>query len=472
MARLINDFTTNLRAGMCLAFFRRCGPGDFRVGLDQFVLLVALDLSLEIVSDFLLHLPQPEFYVYAFPIYTFSLGCFLLAAYLIGKLARNDAAPLRIGIMVYSFVPLTVVLQFLIRHLEPEPSLDEAASYPWPSYAFSAYVMALLGRALYLASGRIKRVAAAAFVLMLPAIGIPQHYFAGDDEFWYVAEDEGSAVEEQDAYAEYRVLDAETLLYRQPEMLAQALDELAPQRQNVADLFFVGFAGYAHEDVFSKEVVYAKRLLDERFDTYGHSLNLVNHLHTRDSVPLATATNLALALKRIGELMDPDEDVLLLYLTSHGSETHELSVDFWPLPLNAITPESLRAMLDAAAIKWRVVIVSACYSGGFISALQEPGTVVATAAAADRTSFGCGNEFDFTYFGEALFKDQLQRQYSLITALQQAKIAISERENREKLEPSLPQLSVGTGIEPKLQHLGEELRLRNCGAPRRRSAGC
>jgi hypothetical protein len=472
MSRVINDFKTNLRSGMRLAFFRHCGLDDFRFSVDQFLLLLALDLLLEIASDYLLHLPHPEFYAYAFPAYTFSLGCFLLAAYLTGKLARNEAAALQIGIMVYSFVPLTVVLQLLISYLNPEQPLDEAESYPWPYYAFFLYVMALLCRTLYLAAGRLKRITAAAFMIMMLAVGIPQKYFADDDEFWYTADEDESAAEEQDPYAEYRALDAEALLYRQPEILAQTLDELTPQRENIADLFFMGFAGYAYEDVFSKEVAYAKRLLDERFDTYGHSLNLVNHLHTVDTVPLATATNLALALKRIGELMDPEEDVLLLYLTSHGSETHELSVDFWPLPLNAITPENLDAMLDEAGIKWRVVIVSACYSGGFIKALQEPGTLVATAAAADRTSFGCGNEFDFTYYGEAVFKDQLQRQYSLITALQQAKIAIGERERREKLEPSLPQLFVGTEIEPKLQRLGEEIREYQCGSAKFRNARC
>ncbi|MDD2725156.1 MAG: C13 family peptidase [Methylovulum sp.] len=157
------------------------------------------------------------------------------------------------------------------------------------------------------------------------------------------------------------------------------------------------------------------------------------------------------------------EDVLVLYLTSHGSEDHELSVNFWPLALNDITPEKLRTLLDDAKIKWRVIIVSACYSGGFIKALANDNTLVATAAAADKTSFGCGTKSTFTYFGEAVFKDQLAHEFSLVSAVQQARIAIGLREKRENIEASSPQLSIGPSIKTKLDHLSGEIRLRHCG---------
>jgi hypothetical protein len=119
-------------------------------------------------------------------------------------------------------------------------------------------------------------------------------------------------------------------------------------------------------------------------------------------------------------------------------------------------------MLDEAGIKWRVVIVSACYSGGYIKTLQSPNTLVATASAADKTSFGCGNEFEFTYFGQAFFKDQLNHQTSFISALKQADIEIGKREVREKKEPSKPQLSVGTGIETKLLSLEKTVTAYQC----------
>jgi hypothetical protein len=129
-------------------------------------------------------------------------------------------------------------------------------------------------------------------------------------------------------------------------------------------------------------------------------------------------------------------------------------------------------MLDEAGIKWRMIVISACYSGGFVKALQGPTTLVATAAAADKTSFGCGTESEFTYFGEAVFKEQLNRQSSFITALQQADVSISQREVREKLEASIPQLSIGAAIEPKLKRLDKDMHQHQCGIAKMKAPNC
>jgi hypothetical protein len=392
---------------------------------------------------------------------------FFLAAYLIGKLLRRDFAAVQIGVMVYSFGPLSIVLELALTH----PYLQSSSYHLWLSYLFSFYVIAVLGRVLYIVSGCLKWIAATALVLMTVALSVPQAFFGEYRNFWVAGESSDDS-DKTDPWAEYRALDAETLMYSQPAILNKALAQLQPQRKNMTELFFVGFAGYATEDVFSKEVGYVKHLLEERFDTKGHSINLINHLDTLDRTPLATSTNLALTLKRIGKLMNTEEDVLLLYLTSHGSKNHELSVSFWPLALNDITPEKLNAMLDEAGIKWRMIVISACYSGGFVKALQGPTTLVATAAAADKTSFGCGTESEFTYFGEAVFKEQLNRQSSFITALQQADVSISQREVREKLEASMPQLSIGTAIEPKLRQLDNDMHQHQCGIAKMRVPNC
>ncbi len=451
MILLNNNFSSNLKSGLRLALFRSCELSDFRFSLDQLVLLVMLDGLLEIVSDYAQVLPKPEFNLYALPTYTLNLACFFLAAYLIGKLLRRDFAVLQIGVMVYSFGPFSIALEKALAH----PYLQSQ----WLPHLLSIYVIAVLGRVLYLVSGRLKWLTATALVLMTMALSVSPLFFGKYSPFWFAEE----TPDEADPYAAYRALDAETLMYSQPAILDKALAQLQPQRKKIVDIFFVGFAGYATEDVFSKEVGYVKQLLDQRFDTQGHSINLVNHLHTLEHTPLATSTNLALTLKRIGKLMDTEQDVLLVYLTSHGSKNHELSVLFWPLALNDITPEKLKAMLDEAGIKWRVIVISACYSGGFVNALQGPTTLVATAAAVDKTSFGCGTESEFTYFGEAVFKEQLNRQSSFITALQQANVSIGQREVREKLDASLPQLSIGVAIEPKLKQLDKDMHQHQCG---------
>ncbi|MEC4749895.1 C13 family peptidase [Methylomicrobium sp. Wu6] len=459
----------NLQNGLRLAFFRQCKLEGFICSHDQFLLLLGLDLLFEIGSGYLLNLPAPTFQIYALPVYTFDLACFLIAIYLVAKIIRRENAVLQIAVVIYSLAPVLIVLQTLSRYLNEH----EFAGWPdlglWVGGTAAVYLLVLLGRGLYLVCDRLPTTAISV-VLVLLSIDPAEWWFADYRDFWYPPDEQDS--ERSDSYVKYKDLDAEALLYRQPALLGEALNRLRPERKKHVDLFYVGFAGFATEDVFSIEVDYIKRLFDQRFDTAGHSLNLVNHLDTLADTPLATTTNLEVALKGIGKIMNRDEDVLFLYLTSHGSSDHTLSVEFWPLPLHDLTPERLKAMLDRAGIKWRVIVVSACYSGGFVDALKGPNTLVATAAAADRTSFGCGSESDFTYFGEAVFKEQLQNRFSLISAFRDAAVSIAKREQHEQLEASKPQLSVGPSIAPHLAALEKSLTQLQCGAERDKAKAC
>ena len=58
-----------------------------------------------------------------------------------------------------------------------------------------------------------------------------------------------------------------------------------------------------------------------------------------------------------------------------------LEVSLPPLELAPLTAPALRSLLDDAGIKWRIIVVSACYSGGFVDALQDDNTLIVTAAA-------------------------------------------------------------------------------------------
>ncbi len=116
----------------------------------------------------------------------------------------------------------------------------------------------------------------------------------------------------------------------------------------------------------------------------------------------------------------------------------------------------LSGYLAEAGIKWRVVMVSACYSGGFLKSLMSPYSAVATAAASDRMSFGCSNQRDFTYFGEALLRDQLGAGTSFPVAVTNATAAIAKREQDEKLTASNPQFFIGDAILPLLKTLNRD----------------
>ena len=250
------------------------------------------------------------------------------------------------------------------------------------------------------------------------------------------------------------------MLIKQPQLLYEALSDLEDERPGMTDLYFVGFASYAGEDVFRKDIEVARDLFDERFDTDGRSIELINNPQTMLDEPFATVSNLRATLSEIGDIINPDQDVVMVYLASHGSRDHKLSVEFAPLQLEQLTPGALKEMLDSAGIKWRIIVVSACYSGGFIEPLQDDYTLIMTASAADRTSFGCGSDSDATYFGDAQFRHALRVEDSFVKAFAQAKARIEEREHAEKQQASQPQIFVGSQMAAKLPKLEAELRAR------------
>ncbi len=150
----------------------------------------------------------------------------------------------------------------------------------------------------------------------------------------------------------------------------------------------------------------------------------------------------------------------MVYLSSHGSKDHKLSIEFPPLQLDALSPQELKSILDDAGIKWRIIVVSACYSGGFIEPLKDDRTLIMTASAADRASFGCGTESAATYFGDALFQHALRFEDSFLKAFDDAKKIIADREKSEKRQASNPQIFVGHSMAAKLPRLEAELRSR------------
>jgi hypothetical protein len=206
-----------------------------------------------------------------------------------------------------------------------------------------------------------------------------------------------------------------------------------------------------------REVDAVSTLFRERFQAEGHVVKLVNNPKTVLTTPMATTTSLTAAVNRIGAVMNRDEDVLVLFMTSHGSSTHEFSLDLWPLQVRQINPAMLREILDGSGIRNRVVVISACYAGGFIKQLEDENTLVIAAAAPDRNSFGCNNENNWTYFGKAYFDEALRETHSFTRAFEIAKPVIEARERREDFEPSRPQIWMGAGIKVKLEALERQL---------------
>ena len=238
----------------------------------------------------------------------------------------------------------------------------------------------------------------------------------------------------------------ERLFHLQGELIERALASIQPGRPGVREQYFVGFAPDASEEVFLRELRYVKRLFDERFGTAGRSVALASSHDALEELPIASVTNLSRALERAGKAMNADEDLLVLFISAHGDREHRLSAWQPPLELAPLTPTALARMLHDSGIKWRVVIVSACYSGGFVEPLRDDNTIVITAAAPDRTSFGCEAGRDFTYFGQAYFRDALTNTRSFTEAFEIARQLVTQQEAAERLPASMPQIWVGRAI--------------------------
>jgi hypothetical protein len=226
--------------------------------------------------------------------------------------------------------------------------------------------------------------------------------------------------------------DAEAAIYAQRDLLDKALASLKPGEPGRIDLYLLAVGGDGSQEVFRREVDFVQKTFAERFGTAGRSVALVNSRNTMASAPMATVTSIRAALKAIGERMNLDEDILFLFMTSHGSSDHQLVLNQNGMSLRSLPARQLGELVKESGIRWKVVVVSACYSGGFIDPLQDERTLVITAARRDRRSFGCADENDFTYFGRAFFKEALPGSRSFQQAFGKAAVLVEDWERRNR----------------------------------------
>lgn len=243
-------------------------------------------------------------------------------------------------------------------------------------------------------------------------------------------------------------LDVEAIYYDQPRLVQAALADVLVSQDGLPETYFVGFASSAKEDVFENEVKHVESLFRKRLGAEGRTAILVNSRNTVDELPLANGPNLESILKGVAGKMGP-EDLLFLHMTSHGSKDHKFSVLFESMGMNDLSAKRIGEIVNGAGLPWRVVVVSACFSGGYIEDLKSPRAMVITAASADRTSFGCENGREYTYFGEAYYRDNLT-DGDYRAAFQRAVPLVREREERRGFKHSEPQIWVGEEIVGKL----------------------
>jgi hypothetical protein len=384
--------------------------------------------------------PDPQFILDGIPLFAWYGLAILGVAYVLHFLARPAPAFAPMLALILGAVPLPLLLcAVFAAYLTP-------AEFAGAAIGVGAYTFLYLARALRAVSGESQRGAAFAGLVCITGFIWLTDELNVIPDVWAPAEAQGTVSDAQD--------DAEALLFDQAARIDRSLAAMGPKASSTASsrprAFFLGFAGVGDEKVFAEEIGLAGRVLGERYGIDDRRLSLINDQRDLQRAPLATVSGLNYALQGLGSRMNLDRDVLFLSISSHGTRDPAIVVSNSQLPLKDLSDEDLADALRDSGIKWRVIIISACYAGAFIDSLRDPNTIVITAAAADRTSFGCSNDRDLTYFGEAFYRDALPGARSLKDAFDAARSAIAARERREHVTASNPQAYFGARMQAKL----------------------
>jgi hypothetical protein len=158
----------------------------------------------------------------------------------------------------------------------------------------------------------------------------------------------------------------------------------------------------------------------------------------RGALP-STAENLESALR---DLSVGKSDACLVHLTSHGTPQ-----GFFLRDSALITPARLNAILDRGCGEQpTIVLISACYSGVFLNpVMTKPNRIILTAAAEDRTSFGCSAENQYTYWDGCLIDNLTQADnWSLLYGT--VRRCVETKEAQRRFTPSLPRAFFGEAI--------------------------
>lgn len=454
---LFGDLGCNLRAGFLFLALHPSASHSLRASVPQLILLLLLDMLLGGALDFWRVGGAGEFNPAGLLPLFFGIPWLLLAAWSTARAAGDEGRTVA-GAAALAALWLAASVIWGGLGLLPESAwraFGEAAMVVWWApfgLGLLASVPALV-RAVGLGRGR--RIAAVLATIFL--IGLPPLLIDEQESLWVVRQDPSV-----DTAAQARRLRSasESVLYAQPHLLEEALDRVKPGRPGVQEIFLLAVGGHGGQDVFLREVQSVEALFHERFDTAGHSVILVNNPGTVSVRPIASVTALARSLAVIGQRMNRDEDVLVLFMTSHGSPEYRFDLSLWPYRFDDLTPERLQEMLQEAGIRYQVVVVSACYSGGFVLPLSSNNSLVISAARGDRNSHGCSHEADWTFFGRAFFDEALRRTLSFEMAFDQARRTVAEREAAEGLEASEPQIAIGNGIRVALNAIERRLESR------------
>lgn len=417
--------------------------------------LLAADVALALVFERLYIAGDAQFY---WPALTAGWFGTLLAAWVCWLLARKPepglpgAAEL-LAMLIAQGPPLMLVCGSVFVALMHSGALALINTHPLARWA--AWLAPLLWTAAAMLVLLLRHTRGPApqrgFALGLLVASLALHHWVQPLRHWYPVADGTD-------HAPKPLALTQQVWELQPKLLFDTLAALPAGRPGYIDTYSITFAPYADEDVFRRESAMVAALMAERFGADQRSVQLVNHRDTVHELPWATPLNLRRTIRRAAELMNPDEDLLFIHLTSHGARNGELAAGFEPLSLALLTPQQLKDWLDEFGVRHAVISVSACFSGSWIEPLRGPGVLVMSAADAEHTSYGCGRGSALTYYGRALFDEELRRTHSFEDAHAAARVRIAQREREAGKDDgySNPQIAMGERVRPLLQRLAAQ----------------
>jgi hypothetical protein len=427
-----------LLALLRIVFLQRVDGRDITGRESTIAVLAAGAMAAWITVDPLLHSTELVFTWYAVPDLVYFAALVLALAWLFHRLSRPAPGFRRSLVLALGALPPAMVGEVASWKLVESSLLMLFA-------VLAAYAWAYFAQGLRALTGRHQPRALVAGTIVSAVFLLSLDYLQVNPRLWVRAEDRLDRFNTTGVdWA--RMVRAQ---FMQQARIDADVARLAPQDPSARDVFFLGFAGYGRQRVFASEIELASRVVDGRYGSGSRSLRLVNDRTDLESWPIASKPGLGHSLRKLGEVMG-EEDVLFLVISSHGDRGAGIRVSSPGMVTTQIDARSVREMLDAAGIRWRVIVVSACYSGSYVDALSDERTIVITAAARDRKSFGCSEHRGLTYFGEAFFRDALDKSNSLRSAFEAARTMLAQKERDAGIVPSLPQAWFGRQLEARL----------------------
>lgn len=436
MRDTINGLGRNLASGLRLALFMRVDRGSFRISAAQLVLVVLVSAAIDIDSDWVRAAREARFSILGLHGELFALGLLALSSAVLAALRRDRDLYLALPTVILASFPAIQLVHLLPALRGAENAVSELTRQTF-EYAIFAWMLLLAMRAVYVcidAQRSHRRVFAVAGGLLV----ITPIWFAplvGPLDPWWREFD--SVQNDPNAVSPA----SEAVLAAQEFMMDRALDQLQDERPGIIDVYFVGFAPDARRPGFVTDVDMAQRAMDERWHTSGRSVVLVNSPLTVAERPFATITHLRQVLLEIGDVIDPDDDIVVLYLTGSSGTAHTLNAVNPPLELVGLSPQGLKQLLDAAGIRWRVIVVSTCYAGAWADALKDDETAVVASSASDVRGDDCNGSIAPSSFGQAFFVNGMRRSDDIVQAFEAAGKSLAERHAPEPVMTMGPALA-------------------------------